>query len=107
MNDWELIELAAQAADLPECGWMGSSFMYIKDNKLTDWNPLESDGDALRLAVHLNLGVSIPSRRWVDVVTFSGPLVSVQERGDQDVFAATRRAIVRAAAEVAINNSQA
>ena len=100
MTDKELLELAAKAIGLPECGWMGPAFMYVKDNQFTDWNPLTDDGDALRLAVKLGLGISIPlSNKRTDVVTFSGPITSVIE-AHGDPYAATRRAITRAAAEI-------
>jgi hypothetical protein len=66
----------------------------------TNWNPLTNDGDALRLAVKLGLGISIPlSNKRTDVVTFSGPITSVIE-AHGDPYAATRRAITRAAAEI-------
>lgn len=63
------------------------------------WNPLENDGDALRLAVRLGLHVRV-CRRSV--------FVEMRELGDDvvaklgsDPCAATRRAIVLAAAELA------
>jgi hypothetical protein len=100
MTDKELLELAAKAISLPECGWMGPAFMYVKNNQFTDWNPLTDDGDALRLAVKLGFGISIPlSNKRTDVVTFSGPITSVIE-AHGDPYAATRRAITRAAAEI-------
>jgi hypothetical protein len=89
----ELLELAAKAAQLPECGWMGPAFMYVKDNQFTDWNPLTDDGDALRLAVQLGLKVPTKHDDWIV----------------KDPYAATRRAIVRAAARLAAltKNSEA
>jgi hypothetical protein len=93
MTDKELLELAAKAAELPECGWMGPAFMYVKDNQFTDWNPLTDDGDALRLAVKLNLfNTRSKGYEWPDAELFA--------RHDEDPYAATRRAIVRAAAEI-------
>lgn len=79
------------------------------------WNPLTDDGDALRLAVSLGIKVVpypifghekhcvIASRRWWsppedDDNTYIGPEV-IEVYGD-DPYAATRRAIVRAAAEI-------
>lgn len=55
MQDRELLEKAAKAARLPECGWMGPAFMYVKDNTFADWNPLADDGDRMRLARQLKL----------------------------------------------------
>jgi hypothetical protein len=100
MTDRELLELAAKAAELPECGWMGPAFMYVKDNTFTDWNPLTDDGDALRLAVKLGLFIQINS----------GSATAWKWRGENwyeqasdnadDMSATTRRAITRAAAEI-------
>lgn len=54
------------------------------------WNPLADDGDALRLAAKLHLweAVRLAHREVSDTV---------------DIYAATRRAIVRAAAEIGRN----
>ena len=102
MTDKELLELAAKAAGFEvvfygnECVGVG-----ISDCKRDwPWNPLADDGDALRLAVKLGFGISIPlSNKRTDVVTFSGPITSVIE-AHGDPYAATRRAITRAAAEI-------
>ena len=100
MNDKELLELAAKAA--------GVKALWSPDGVLRDctnghpaqniysappWNPLTDDGNSLRLAVKLNLTVC------------SGPVYSyvvgcTQEPNNGDPYAATRRAIVRAAAEI-------
>jgi len=82
-TDRELLELAAKAAGIPwveggpsRMGWAG-------------WNPLTDDGDALRLAVKLNIDAGKPGMR-----------LSVDWREGEDPYAATRRAIVRAAAAI-------
>lgn len=113
MTDKELIELTAKAVQLPECGWMGPAFMYVKENRFTDWNPLEDDGDALRLAVKLRISL-IHKQEYVggpviETIEATGPMredhsrhcemVSLNGPGD-DEMANTRRAIVRAAAEI-------
>lgn len=98
MTDRELLELAAKAAGLPECGWMGPAFMYVKENRFTDWNPLTDDGDALRLAVTLKLGV-IPFQQDVSA-THGLTGREWPEPYGSDPNAATRRAIVRAAASL-------
>lgn len=101
-SDRELIELAAKATELPECGWMGPAFMYVKDNAFTDWNPLNDDADAEHLAAALALEVDI-HRTGIAVRTPMGHkiLISAKEESNPDV--ATRRAIVRAAAEIGKN----
>lgn len=111
MTDKELLELAAKAAELPECGWMGPAFMYVKDNTFTDWNPLTDDGDALRLAVKLRLTIKhddldsgsagiAKDQDGAPTLDGKGPWFWKEWSDDSDPYAATRRAIVRAAAEI-------
>jgi len=101
-EDKELIELAAKAAGLPERGWMGPAFMYVKDNQFTDWNPLKDDGDAFRLAVKLSLTIiqdkndKLCAVHWTDVQ-------GCRSAYKEDPCAATRKAITRAAAEIGRN----
>lgn len=108
MTDRELLELAAKAAGLPECGWMGPAFMYVKGNTFTDWNPLTDDGDALRLAVRLHINIELNNGSatavWFDLAASKTHVV--EEPCDEEFEgwpakeAAARRAIVRAAAEI-------
>ncbi len=58
------------------------------------WNPLADDGDALRLAVKLRMLVELDSYHAMA----DGCVEDLA--GGQDPFAATRLAIVRAAAEI-------
>ena len=95
MTDRELLELAAKAIGLPECGWMGPAFVYVKDNTFIDWDPLTDDGDALRLAVKLSLDIHVDSN-LTEVIY----LDATTEAHLNDPYAATRRAITRAAAEI-------
>jgi hypothetical protein len=64
------------------------------------WNPLTDDGDALRLAVKLRLTVNCS----YDEVALCGQEFTQKEvfieYNKEDANAATRRAIVRAAAEL-------
>jgi len=95
MTDKELLELAAKAAGI-EWPQKISDFSRQYDG-VRSWNPLTDDGDALRLAVKLSLSI------WrYDTLSTSKPNFTdwqCDERGD-DPYAATRRAIVRAAAEI-------
>ena len=101
MSDRELLELAAKAINLPERGWMGPAFMYVKDNTFTDWNPLTDDGDALRLAVKLEIAINPYAGKTVVAHNESGRLGHEKwDCWDDDPYAATRRAITRAAAEI-------
>lgn len=103
MNDQELLEFAAKAAGYIEefCpdGWTDNGpWRWHEEMR---WNPLADDGDALRLAVKLNLGISIPVHKTIraDVVCFCDSSINVREEGG-DPYAATRRAIVRTAAQI-------
>src|SRR5574343_885607 len=109
-SDRELLELAAKAAGLINpmpalgCGIVHGGGMY--------WNPLTDDGDALRLAVKLCLSIDhnhpADQQRWVAADRSGcegcyGPVSCVEDdfEDESNRSAATRRAIVRAAAEIA------
>lgn len=110
MTDKELLELAAKVMQTTEepsfanyevmgsvvCLHVGAS----RGDITRYWNPLTDDGDALRLAVNLKLTV-LPWGAGAAVVVITPDDVSVHEPhyGD-DPARATRRAIVRAAAEI-------
>lgn len=66
------------------------------------WNPLNDDGDALRLAVRLNISIHM-NILYVSVDAISLTLAGIfikEDCADDWSGAATRRAIVRAAAEI-------
>ena len=71
-----------------------------------EWNPLTDDGDALRLAVKLSISISddylYPNGEHVIRVgcSFGDTLYGDSEVCGDDPYAATRRAITRAAAEI-------
>ena len=98
MTDRELLDMAAKAAELTLWEYSESDEgLFIHDDKLIKvWNPLINDGDALRLAVKLELFVA-PHGRGTYV---AGEIPFLREEYDDDPYAATRRAIVRAAAEI-------
>ena len=105
MTDKELLKLAAKAAGVKLEEHIGLRKDYFA-NAITgeEWNPLTDDGDALRLAVKLRIGLG---DRETLVTAFhkqsmSKGAVYVEEFGDH--LAATRRAIVRAAAEIGKQN---
>ena len=105
MSDREMLELAAKAAGIAAVWsdgeglacWNDAGYRYF-------WIPLADDGDALQLMVGLRLEPRFidnshsngaePSR--VTLHNFAG----IVENIDGDPLAATRRAIVRAAAEI-------
>lgn len=100
MNDRELLELAAKAAGFSDAEWVADQ-ACISTARLPGfrcfWNPLADDGDALRLAVKLGITVECGGA-WASKY---GPMYG------EDIlpcpYAATRRAIVRAAAEIGRN----
>lgn len=116
MTDREMLELAAKAAGMVHmkyAGGSGLSRMLDPSRPETTgsigpcWNPLTDDGDALRLAGRLHIGVrSHATDHWFhpnlavalwDVEAKGGRVVV--ENGD-DPQRAIRRAIVRAAAAI-------
>lgn len=102
----ELLELAARAAGYIPNGVSeeGYFLVSIDGNKTYGvWNPLENDAQALRLAVKLRMAIEYDSE-YLDQPAKN---VYVQAQGYDafeplcyDPYAATRRAIVRAAAEI-------
>ena len=101
MSDRELLELAAKAAGY-DCRWEGDGdFINLEDG--LPWNPRDDDddGDALRLAVKVRLTVE----QWKtnEAVCYNKSGDGVYEDYGKDALAATRRAIVRAAAEIGRN----
>ncbi|HEJ2485203.1 TPA: hypothetical protein ACIR1N_006045 [Pseudomonas aeruginosa] len=106
MNDRELLELAARAAGIKARWFRVKQWRQVGGYRMQTgqedvfgthhskpWNPLTDDGDALRLAVLLNLEIHSPQ---------SDPTVMFRT-AEHDVFyqdTCIRRAIVRAAAEI-------
>lgn len=108
MTDRELVRLAALSmgiyipkeldkwvsySDLTGYQWWNKEETVYKT-----FNPLNDDGQALRLAVKLELSISFET--WTD----GSEVVLVEDESeyfDPDRFAASRRAIVLAAAKIA------
>ena len=99
MSDRELLELAAKAAgiDAHVTEW-SSTVEDDEGDYLKPWNPLTDDGDALRLAV--KLGLLIDTHGLSSRVALPYQSDWTIEKHGTDPLAATRRAIVRAAAEI-------
>lgn len=105
MTDRELLEAAAKAAGLEPFNAWGKTFVMGDGSPpKAEWNPLTDDGDALRLAVKLRVdfmttGHLIDGTEVVSVIfPVNGDCDSISEPHGSDPYAATRRAIVRAAA---------
>ena len=100
MSDRELLEDAAKAAGIYY--WIDADAVVTHSDtpgSTREWNPLTDDGDALRLAVKLRIDVDhyyveVQAKRY-DIVVYE--LFSEHK---SDPYAATRRAIVRAAAAI-------
>ena len=118
MTDRELLELAAKAAGV-EAYWSSTLDEWQKD--ITEpyvggkpWNPLDDDGDAMRLLVKLRLPLDYSSHSWgeLDPATTcgrywesgEGRYLPFRVRHNGDPYTAARRAIVRAAAEIGKGN---
>ena len=118
MNDRELLEAAAKAAGFelcwfevgdgdPDCdpGWYCTNDITLG----CIWNPLTDDGDALRLAVKLNITVGFDTLQDGAIVYSSAEWHDEWDKGFRimewllkDPCSATRRAIVRAAAQMGL-----
>lgn len=98
MSKWQPIEAAAKAAGIV---WDSYSEVWYATGDgpgiRYDWNPLTDDEAAFRLAVKLGLCVG-PNFDGDKMVCFGEAGNNVTEPLKPDPYAATRRAIVRAAA---------
>ena len=109
MEDDKLIQLAAKAAGIVLANGRDvtdihpSSVHYLIGPQ---WNPLTNDGDALRLAVKCSIsvntmlvdGMNRPRHETAACSSYGLPISHHKHNGDP--CAATRRAIVRAAAAI-------
>ena len=119
MNDRELLDLAAKVAGAAQEIDLSGQPTGIYDHppepgilraNSGGWNPLVNDGDALRLAVKLGIdllftfedveAVATMHARQEDQEMISPWACESWTLKKQDPYAATRRAIVRAAAAI-------
>jgi hypothetical protein len=113
MEDRELFEMAAKAIGIrikltKSKVEEGKLFcLRINGGETKPWNPLDHDGDALRLAVKLRLSISAANPAFIEVAIFKDGEAHLLFRDgttdsgwNEDSYAATRRAITRAAAEI-------
>ena len=101
MNDRELLELAAKAVGIKH----NPSLSAACRGERIWWNPLTDDGDALRLACDLGLRVYPVARTSSGAACSAVGSVTCERLSEVadyslDTRTATRRAIVRAAAEI-------
>jgi hypothetical protein len=100
MADRELLEAAAKAAGPDVFKHSGGTWCqrYNNGSNVAPWNPLSDDGDALRLAVKLRMNVDILDEGSAAQIVYEH--FGSEEPSNGDNYAATRRAIVRAAASI-------
>lgn len=116
MDDLELLDMAAKAASMQVVRLASDGYKELfhcaegrMSSGLKAWSPLTDDGDALRLAVSLKLDVMffrvfeevcVQGDGAADNPLETGEYIEVNEKLGDDMAAVTRRAIVRAAAEI-------
>ena len=107
-SDRELLELAAKAAGIEgEIKKTFGGWPCVMRKNGHAWQPMHDDGDALRLAVDLDLAI-VPYPIYnkqkhsvlVQTKNLDEPRFEKMELHGDDPRAATRRAIVSAAAEL-------
>ena len=110
MTDRELLEFAAKAAGIEWVDGHENAGLRNRDGRV--WNPLTDDGDAFRLAVTLNIDIEFrEGEMWAyrhafadgECFTATERLSDHQPKNCGTGCRATRRAIVRAAAEIGRN----
>jgi hypothetical protein len=102
VNDRELLELAAKAAGIEYSYWSETGLVRLDEKgdwqPGCQWNPLNDDGDAFRLALKLRIQIEYVDE--IDSVMCSLPgsmgATSVAAIGDVEL----RYAIVQAAAQL-------
>ena len=105
MDDRELLELAAKAARIKITGWGKPDYYSHQEGEVAyvggfEWNPLTDDGDALRLVIDLLLAAWTYDEEVEIGVPGGNQGLRILEPYNGDPYAATCRAIVRAAAEI-------
>jgi|SRR6185312_12620822 len=102
-TDYRLLELAAKAAGADWLAEEDGRFEILSEIGGVSgyWNPLNDDGDALRLAVALDMSVDIDAHEESTYV-YAGdiPRIYAMEMWHGSKQDATRLSIVRLAAEI-------
>ena len=102
MTDKEYLELAAKAMGyVPHHSYrekLNALLWISKSGFPSTWGPFDDDKDAFRLAIDLNINLTIMPWR-IEAQALNQELV-VENVVNDNKHAATRRAIVRAAAEI-------
>jgi hypothetical protein len=99
LSDMRLVEKAAMVAGYGLARWSDDGRGLLLTGVQEPWNPLDDDGDALRLAVQLEIDIRVRSAPLK--ATASAPGGHWIEETGVDKREAVRRSIVRAAAALA------
>lgn len=99
-EDKELLTLAAKAAGIELIHWNEHERVFFvgKYPVIEEWDPLYNDADALRLAVKLEIDLEFWGG-FEEIHAGTADILCVEPYGN-DPYAATRKAIVKAAAEI-------
>lgn len=108
MNDRELLEMSAKACGIEISTWSNcqvGGFQTQDGARGKFWNPLDDDGEAMRIAVKLHMSVYMfvggCEVGYDDMNGGQGYLTQDDgQSGDMSDYEVVRRAIVRAAAEM-------
>lgn len=112
MTDRELLQLAAKAAGI-KGKWGKERYIehregFIPTGWLAAWDPLTDDADAFKLAVGMAMTVTVdPETSKAVAIWYCGIVCEETFTSKATATAATRRAIVRAAAAVAVASTGA
>jgi hypothetical protein len=106
MNYRAILKKAADAAGITLLDWhdnwadFGPGYRYIDEEGMPQcWNPINDDGDAMRLAVTLSMRVVVDIKAtFAQSTALNATPWTIMHSGDPR--GATRYAIVRAAAEI-------
>jgi hypothetical protein len=105
-DDKELLELAAKAVGIQlDFTVRGDHPPYYINERggHSSWNPLENNDDAFKLSIDLDMGVS---QEPMAAVAIRGNVEKIELYENHPYrWSATRRAIVRVAADVAIHDA--
>jgi hypothetical protein len=99
MKDREMLELAAAAAGFSD--YFDGMIVSSPTDTFHIWNPITDDGDAMRLAVRLRIPVTFPfGEETVRTRYGEDGTEPIYLPLGRDPYAATRRSIVLASAEI-------
>jgi hypothetical protein len=101
MTDQELLESAAKAMGFTQHHSYReklNALLWLSESGYpSTWSPLTDDKDAFQLAVDMKMNLNLLG--WRSEAQVSDHPVVVEQVVNNDAYAATRKAIVRAAAE--------